>query len=658
MDLDAIDTSCRACDDFYQYSVGKWLAVNPIPASQTRWGKRWAGADQNIDALKQVMADLAGTRSKPGTNARLLSDFNAACMDTDAIDKRGAQPLEPTLRRIRALTDRMALLREIGNLHRTSAVAGLGGSETQAVGFVFASGPDSDNPRQSIGNIIPAALGLPDRDYYLKDDPKSKDARDRYLLHIQRLLMLSGFRTHQGAAAAQTIFRMETRFARERLSRVERRDPHKINTHIAAGKLHELTPHFDWAAYYSAIGLPFSGTVRVVDLKFMREFDRQLQETSLDDWKTFLIWNVVHTRARDLAAPFRQEMFDFDDRYIGGKTEAEPRWKFCIGRADVLLSDVLGEAYVSKAFPPESKAKMQEMVKNIRAALRDRIVALEWMTDATKQKALVKIATIDPKVGYPDKWRSYAGLSISRGNYFKDVNSALQLNATDDLGQVGKPVDRARWLLTAPTSNAYYSAVRNEIVFPAGILAPPMFDPAAEDAVNYGAIGVVIGHEISHGFDDQGSQYDAEGRLNNWWTAEDRKRFLERTGCVVDQFENYFIEPGVHHIGQLVLGESIGDLAGAHIAYDAYMKSLAGKPHPPVINGFTAEQRFFLSWGQARGDSIRIERQRLMVVTANHPIAKSRVIGPLSNMPEFQKAFGCKEGDPMVRAAAKSCRVW
>ena len=657
MDLDAIDTTCKACDDFYQYSVGKWLTDHPIPANQSRWGKRWAGADQNLVVLKSVMDDLATTNPKPGTDLRFLGDFNAACMDTAAIDALGARPLERILKRIQAITDRAGLVREIARLD-LNTIAAVFGAAPEAVGFVFSSGPDRDNPRQSIANIDSPPLGLPDRDYYLKDDAKSNETRARYTRHIQKLLVLAGLSAEKASAAAQTILRMETDLARERLSRVERRDPYKVNTHVEAAKLKDLTPHFDWPSYYRVLGLPFSGTVRVSDTKYMKEFDQQFATETLDDWKTFLTWNVVQFGARDLSMPFRQEMFEFEDRYLGGKAEAEPRWKFCVERADVLLSDALGQAYVAKAFPPESKVRMQEMVKYILAALHDRILALDWMTDGTKQKALSKLATINPKVGYPDKWRSYAGLSLSRGNYFDSVRNALRLNAVDDRAQIGKPVDRTRWRMTAPTSNAYYSPVANEIVFPAGILVPPMFDPTAEDAVNYGAIGVVIGHEISHGFDDQGSQYDPDGRLKNWWTDEDRKRFLQRTDCVVDQFENYFIEPGVHHNGKLVLGESIGDLAGAHIAYDAYMKSIEGKPNLPVVDGFTAEQRFFLSWGQSRGDSIRIEQQRLMVVTDNHPVAKYRVIGPLSNMPEFQRAFGCKDGDPMVRSTAKSCRVW
>ncbi|HET8550583.1 MAG TPA: M13 family metallopeptidase, partial [Bryobacteraceae bacterium] len=336
----------------------------------------------------------------------------------------------------------------------------------------------------------------------------------------------------------------------------------------------------------------------------------------------------------------------------------QPRWKMCVNRVDTLLGGALGRAYVERHFPPAAKARMQELVKNIRLAMQDTINELAWMTQPTKERALAKLASLEPQVGYPNRWLDYTDLRLDIRSHFANLDAAHRWNVRDELSQIGKRVDPNRWGMTAPTSNAYYSAQRKEIVFPAGILIPPMFSLDADDAVNYGAIGVVIGHEISHAFDDQGSQYDAEGRLKNWWTSEDRRLFVARTECVVDQFNNYFIQPGVAHNGRLVLGESIGDLAGARIAYRAYLRSLEGKPRPPVLHGFTGEQRFFLSWGQARGDSIRPETQRLMVVTDPHPVAKWRVNGPLSNMAEFQEAFGCNLGDAMVRAGAKRCEVW
>jgi putative endopeptidase len=422
-------------------------------------------------------------------------------------------------------------------------------------------------------------------------------------------------------------------------------------------KLRELTPAFEWTSYFEALPFAPGDVVNVTDLKYMREVNERLARAPLDDWKTYLRWHVLRLRGDDLSQPFRDAIFDFNDRYLGGAAEPQPRWKMCVDRVDSLLGEALGRVYVERHFPPAAKAHMQEMVKNIKLAMRDTIEDLPWMTPPTKERALAKLASLDPQVGYPDRWREYTGLKLDLRSHFSNVEAAHKWNVRDRLSQVGKPVDRSRWGMTTPTSNAYYNAVRREIVFPAGILIPPIFNLDADDAVNYGAIGVVIGHEISHGFDDQGSQYDAEGRLKNWWTTEDRKLFDAKTECVVDQFNNYFIEPGVAHNGKLVLGESIGDLAGARIAFRAYMKSLAGKPRPPVVHGLTPEQRFFLSWGQSRGDSTRLEMQRLMVVTDPHPVAKWRVNGPLSNLPEFQKAFGCKVGEGMVRGA-KRCDVW
>ncbi len=648
LDFDAIDRSCKPCDDFVRFSIGKWDDAHPIPATQTRWSKRWAGADANLQVLQSITEELVASKRPAGGNEKLIGDFYAACTDTTTIESLGAKPVEPMLKRIAAIADRKALQQEIARLHAGGIF----------VAFGMGAIPDSDNPRQTVAGINPSALGMPDRDYYLKDDAKSEATRQRYLQHIQTLFKLAGQSPEAAAAGARTVLAVEMGFARERLTRVERRDPSKTQNHVPADKLGELTPHFDWAAYYRAVDVKLAGTALVFDLKFMKEFDRQLQETPLADWKAFLSFHVLRASARDLSSQFRQEMFEFVDKHLSGQSEPEPRWKFCVQRADAMLGDALGKAYVDKVFPSAAKARMVEMVKFILAAMKDSIQSLDWMTEETRAKALAKLASFRYKVGYPDKWRSYQGLAIARGRHFDNVAAATQFEERLDRAGIGKPVDPGQWRMTTPTSNAYYSPVGNEIVFPAGILVPPFFSLDADDAANYGAIGVVIGHEISHGFDDQGSQFDADGRFKNWWTAEDRKRFTERTQCVVDQFNNYFIEPGVAHNGKLVLGESIGDLAGLRIAYLAYQKSLEGRPRPADIGGFNAEQRFFLAWGQSRGDNTRIEQQRVMVVTDPHPVAKYRVIGPVSNMPEFRRAFGCKDGDAMVRPAEKLCRIW
>jgi endothelin-converting enzyme/putative endopeptidase len=422
-------------------------------------------------------------------------------------------------------------------------------------------------------------------------------------------------------------------------------------------QLQKLAPAFDWSGYYTATGLT-QGDLNVLEPKLMQEFDRQLRETSLADWQTYLRSRVLDSAAPSLSADFVQAEFDFREAFLNGAREMKPRWKRCAEATDSLLGEALGRKYVEKYFPPEAKARMQELVKNLLLAMKVTIEGLDWMSPQTKARALEKLGTFNPKIGYPDKWKDYSKVNIQRGQHWSNVLAGRQFNVNDVRATIGKPVDRGRWGMTPPTSNAYYNPLRNEIVFPAGILQPPAFSMEATDAVNYGAIGVVIGHEISHGFDDQGAQFAADGRLLNWWTEADYKLFQNKTACVVNQFDGYFVEPGIHHNGKLVLGESIGDLAGAKIAYKAFKHSLEGKPPAPTIDGFTPEQQFFIAWGQVRGDELRPETQRLMVQSDPHPTGKYRVIGPLSNMPEFQQAFACKQDSPMVRAKDVRCEVW
>jgi endothelin-converting enzyme/putative endopeptidase len=525
------------------------------------------------------------------------------------------------------------------------------------VPFGLIAQPDNHDPSQTIAYIFASGLGLPDRDYYLKPEPRFQEAREKYQVHVANMFKLAGYDDAKARSAAATVFQMEKKLAENSLDNVALRDPKNTDHKMSFADLKKLAPAMDWDGYFGAEKIS-RAELNVAEPKFMQEVDRELRQTSIADWKTYLKWQLLHNSANVLSDPFVNENFAFYGKYLAGATEIKPRWKRCAESTDQLLGEASGKKYVEKYFPPAAKARAQEMVKNILSAMHDTIEGLEWMGPDTKKKALEKLATFNPKIGYPDKWKDYSSINITRSSYWNNEVNASRWNVVEDnWALIGKPTDRGRWGMTPPTSNAYYNPLLNEIVFPAGILQPPAFDMNAVDAVNYGSIGVVIGHEISHGFDDQGAQFDAQGRLNNWWTADDLKRFQQRTACVVRQFDGYYIEPNIHHNGKLVLGESIGDLAGAKIAYLAFKK--AQQQHPaPTIDGFTPDQQFFLAWAQWRGDAIRPETQRLMVQGDPHPIAKYRVIGPLSNMPEFAAAFSCKQGSPMVRPAADRCEVW
>ncbi len=647
IEVSDLDRKADPCNNFYDFANGTWRAQNPIPASMDRWSRRWQAGEANKAQLKTILEEAAAKRDQSkGSSAQLTGDFYAACTDMSAINAAGVNPVKPMLSHIDSIQDAAGVQKAIVHLHALAVEAP----------FALGSYPDPHNPKMTVADIDAAGLGMPDRDYYLKPEQRFKDAREKYVVHVANIFKLAGYSEADAKKAANTVVQFETSLAKASLDNVAKRDPQQLDHPMSFDAMTKLAPHFDWTAYFDSAKIP-RGQLNVEQPAFLQEFDKQLTGTSVADWKIYLTWQLLHGSAPYLSQPFVDENFAFFQKDLEGRTELKPRWKQCSEAADNLLPDPLGKEYVARYFPPEAKARANEMVKNILAAMTDTVQNLDWMTPDTKKRALEKLSTFEVRVGYPDKWRDYSTVDITRGSFFSDVMNAAKFEVTDDLARIGKPTDRTRWELTAPTSDADYNPLLNTISFPAGILQPPAFSVNFVDAVNYGAIGVVMGHEISHGFDDEGSQFDAQGRLNNWWTPEDQKRFEAKTQCVVDQFDSYYIEPNIHHNGKLVLGESIGDLGGVKIAYLAFQKDQKAKPQP-TLDGFTPDQQFFIAWGQFRGDETRPETQRKMVQGDPHPIAKFRVIGPLSNFTPFAQAFSCKAGSAMVRPADKQCVVW
>ena len=642
-----LDRSADPCTDFFAFSNGTWRKQNPIPASMTRWSRRWKAGEDAKDQLKDILDEVSAKRDWPKASVeQLIGDFYGGCMDQARVDARGAEPIKPLLAEIDRLREPAEVGRMIARLHAMAVF----------VPFGLFGNSDLHTPSNVVAWVAASGLGLPDRDYYVKTEARFVEAREKYVAHVAAMLKLAGRDDAAARRAADTVMAVELGLAKASLDNVALRDPTATDHTMPAAELQALTPSFDWKAYFAAAGV-HPTSVNVTEPAFFTEVERQLKTTPVADWKAYLTWHVINSAAPSLSQAFVDEDYAFNGKYLAGTQEIKPRWKRCVEATDQLLGEALGKKYTDKYFPPAAKARMQQLVGNLLAAMHDTLEQLDWMSAATKQRALDKLATFNPKIGYPDKWKDYSSIPVRRDQFWETTLAARKWNVTDNLATIDKPVDRGRWGVTPPTSDAYYNPSLNEIVFPAGILQPPAFSLDAVDAVNYGAIGVVIGHEISHGFDDQGAQFDAQGRLDNWWTQDDLDKFHARGQCVVDQFEHYFIEPGIHHNGKLVLGESIGDLGGANIAYRAFQKAKQQNP-APVIDGFTPDQQFFIAWGQFRADAIRPETQRLMVQGDPHPIAQYRVIGPLSNMTEFAVAFSCKPDAAMVRPAAERCVVW
>ena len=649
-DLASLDKTCAPCEDFYRFANGGWLAAkeNQVPAAYPAWDKAMVLREKNLDLLRRILEEAArDTRARKGSNEQLIGDLFASCMDEAKIEAAGAKPLAPLLARINGIKDRRELQAEVGRLHRRGVpvLFGMGGT------------PDYKNSSTVIAFVGQGGLSLPTRDYYTGDDDRSKALRAEFVKHVARMFELLGDEPARAASAAQTVLALQTRLAAVSKSPVEMRDPNANYNKHSLRQLKELTPDLSWDAYFAERGVPKVAELNVAQPAFFKELNGLVVAAPLDDLKTLLRWHLVNANASRLSAKFDQEKFNFG-RLLSGQTAQLPRVKRCVGLTDGYLGEALGQEYVRRAFTPESKARMKEMVNNLLAAFRARLLKLDWMGEETRRAALVKLDAVVRKIGYPDKWESYAGLEVGRDSLFDNLLRAAEFYNDKNLRKIGKPVDRTEWVMSPPTVNAYYSALNNEIVFPAGMLQPPYFDPEADDALNYGAIGAVIGHEITHGFDDKGSQFDAQGNLRLWWTAEDRKNFEQRAECVARQFGGYKVADGLFVNGLLTLGENIGDLGGLNVAFDAYMKSLEGRPRPGEIDGFTAEQRFFLGYAQSYASNMRPEFERLLTGSDPHSLGRFRVNGPLSNMPQFARAFGCKAGDPMVRPAGETCRIW
>ena len=641
-----LDRTCKPCDDFYRFAMGGWMKANPIPPEYSIWGSFSQLADRNQKDLREILEAAAESKAAAGTNEQKIGDFYSSCMDATAIDAAGVKPIEPELTLIAAVGTLADLEAETARLHK------------QGVGvlFRFNSTQDAKDSSQVIGAASQGGLGLPEREYYLKQDEKSQKLREDYVKHVANMFALLGDSADVRAAEAATVVKIETALATASMKNTDLRDPDKTYHKMTLAELKVLTPGFSWESYFKAVGHPELKEINVGQPDFFKALNAQLTATSVADWKSYLRWHLVNSAAPGLAEKFVNEDFDFRGKTLTGAKEIQPRWKRCVQSTDRNLGEALGQAYVQKYFPPAAKARALEMVHNLLAALRDDLETLPWMGPETRAQATAKLQAFAVKIGYTDKWRDYKALKIDRSSYAENLVRASEFDFARRLNKIGKPVDRTEWGMTPPTVNAYNNSSMNEIVFPAGIMQPPFYDPNADDAVNYGGMGAVIGHEITHGFDDHGSKFDGKGNLKDWWTPEDLKNFQSRAKCVSDQFDGYVVDGDLHENGKLVLGESIADLGGLAIAYAAYEKSLAGKPRPPDRDGFTSEQRFFLGWAQVWGANERLEYARLMANTNPHPLGRFRANGPLSNMAEFAKAFGCKHGEAMVREQA--CKIW
>jgi len=661
-DPNLVDSALSPCDDFYKYSCSKWLTANPIPADQVYWSTGSTLQLWNEAALRETLEASSKNDSQRSAVQQKIGDYWAACMDESGIEAAGLKPLQPELERIGALKSKKEITIEIAHLqHLFPGAWEQGDNQTNAPFFGFTGQQDYDDASKVVAQLDQGGLSLPSRDYYIKTDDKSVETLKKFRAHAQKMFVLAGESEAQASADADVVIALETALAKAQMDNVTRRDPKNINNKMSVAEIRTLAPSIDWDAYLKAVKAPASGHYIVTSPDFFRAEDKLLVEHPLEHWKTYMRWQAIHRAAPLLTNAMVDENFDFFSRTLAGQKENQPRWRRCVRNADRDLGEALGQAYVDRAFPPESKARTLEMVHAIEQAMHSDIESVSWMTPATKEQAIVKLKGIEDKIGYPTHWRDYSSVKVTRENYLGNVESATAFEFERQVAKIGKPVDRSEWTMTPPTINAYYDPQLDTINFPAGILQPPFFEKGMDDSVNYGAIGMVIGHELTHGFDDQGRKFDAHGNLRDWWTAEDAKQYDERGKCISDEYTQDVPEagPGVKQNGLLTQGEDTADNGGIHLALMALESDLKkqGKSlDDKGPDGWTYRQRFFLSYAYSWCASVRPEVSRMIVTTNPHSLPIFRIDNVVSNMPEFAAAFGCKAGQKMVRENA--CRVW
>ena len=646
LDVPSMDKSTDPCVDFYQYSCGGWMKNNPIPPDQTSWDVYGKLYEDNLRYLRSILEQAAKAKDRDAVTQK-IGDYYAACMDEAAIEKLGYKPIQPKLAEIEALEDKSGLAPLAARLH----------IDGESLLFGSGSQQDPDNSDVMIVEVVQGGLGLPDRDYYTKDDAKSKEIRERYVQHVQKIFELIGDSPDVARKEAATVMQIETALAKASLTLVDRRDPYKVTHKMKVADLKKLAPNFDWSQYFSASQVPPFETLNVEAPEFMKEFNAQLKSVSLADWKSYLRYHVANSESPDLSSAFVNENFEFYRKYLRGAKELQPRWKRCVENVDDQLGEALGQEYVRKTFPPELKQATIEMTRQIEDAMAMRIQQLDWMSPQTKQQALNKLHSIRNKVGYPDKWRDYSSVKILPDDFYGNAERAIAFENHREFNKITKPVDRTEWDMTPPTVNAGYNPQMNDINFPAGVLQPPLYDAKMDDAPNYGDTGATIGHELTHGFDDEGRQYDGKGNLKDWWTTQDATQFVKHADCVVDQYAKYVIIDDIHINSKLTEGEDVADLGGTILAYIAWKEADKNKQLTDR-DGLTPDQRFFIGFAQWACQNDRPEDQRARAITDPHSPPKYRINGVVVNVPEFGQAFGCKPGSPMVKPADKVCKVW